>query len=107
MRSGWASTPDRARFLSGGTAATIPRIGGASGPAITLPSAVLRASALQLMGSGIGSVPFDRLVHATGAVLAAAVPAGLRVATRSVRLEDVEQAWSASGDAARTVFRVA
>jgi NADPH:quinone reductase-like Zn-dependent oxidoreductase len=81
-------------------------IGTMSGPDITLPGAVLRASALLLMGSGLGSVPFDRLLNAIAALLAAIVPAGLRIETRSVPLSDVEQTWTAPGTAARTVFRI-
>ena len=36
------------------------QIGAASGADITLPSAAMRSSALQLMGSGIGSIPQPR-----------------------------------------------
>ena len=35
------------------------QVGSASGSDITLPSAVLRSSAIELMGSGIGSIPLD------------------------------------------------
>lgn len=62
-------------------------------------------SPLQLMGSGTGRTPFDRLVRATGAVLDAAVHAELRIETRSVPLAGVGAAWSA-GNAPRTVLRV-
>jgi NADPH:quinone reductase-like Zn-dependent oxidoreductase len=40
------------------------QIGAVSGSDITLPSAALRSLAIVLMGSGIGSIPFDRLVRA-------------------------------------------
>src|SRR5262249_44697857 len=52
------------------------QIGAASGSDITLPSAVLRSSAIELMGSGIGSIPIERLIHATAGVLKAAAPGG-------------------------------
>jgi NADPH:quinone reductase-like Zn-dependent oxidoreductase len=79
-------------------------VGSASGPDITLPGAVLRASAIELMGSGIGSIPLDRLVRCAGALLQAAVPAGLQIAATAVPLSDVEQAWPHDDSARRTVF---
>ena len=82
------------------------QIGAVSGPDITLPSAALRSSAIVLMGSGIGSIPFDRFVHAIDGVLRAAVPAGLKIATTPVPLSDVEHAWPRDDSARRTVFTV-
>ena len=69
------------------------QIGSVSGPDITLPSAALRSSAIELMGSGIGSVPLDRLVHAIGELLHATGPGGFQIAAKTVPLSDVEQAW--------------
>jgi len=80
------------------------QIGAVSGPEITLPSAVLRSSAIALMGSGIGSVPFDRFVNAIGELLHAAVPAGLRIEATPVPLSDVERAWRNDDSTRRTVF---
>jgi len=79
-------------------------VGSVSGETIALPSAVLRASAIELMGSGVGSVPFDRLIAAAGAVLRAAVPVGLTIAARSVPLSAVERAWETPDDGRRVVF---
>jgi len=81
-------------------------IGSVSGSEITLPSAVLRSSALQLMGSGIGSVPLGRLINATGEVLAAAIPGRFKIVTHGVPLSRVEEAWPIAGNSPRTVFRV-
>jgi len=80
------------------------QVGSSSGSDITLPSAVLRSSAIELMGSGIGSIPFDRVVHAIGGLLHAAVPAGFRIAAKPVPLSDVEQAWPNDDSTRRTVF---
>lgn len=80
------------------------QVGSSSGSDITLPSAVLRSSAIELMGSGIGSVPFDRLVRCIDALLHATVPAGLKVAAKPVLLSDVEQAWPRDDSTCRTVF---
>jgi len=79
-------------------------VGSASGDSIALPGAVLRASAIELMGSGIGSIPVDRLMAATGALLRAAVPAGLTAAARAVPLSDVERVWTEPDDGRRIVF---
>jgi NADPH:quinone reductase-like Zn-dependent oxidoreductase len=82
------------------------QIGSLSGPDITLPSAALRSSAIVLMGSGIGSIPFDRLVHAIDGLLQATMPAGFKIATNPVPLSDVERAWTLTDGAARTVLTV-
>ena len=81
------------------------QIGAVSGANITLPSAALRSSALQLMGSGIGSVPLPRMLAALHGVLTAAPAAGFEIATRSVPLADVGEAWTAADAEARIVLR--
>jgi hypothetical protein len=76
-----------------------------SGAQISLPSAALRSSALQLMGSGIGSVPFERLLEATRSLLAAAPAAGFKITTRAVALREIEHAWSQGDSRARVVLK--
>lgn len=89
-------------------AETVPvqflQVGAASGPDITLPGAALRASAITLMGSGIGSIPLDRLARATSALLHATLPGGFRIETTPVPLSDVAAAWTKDDSAGRTVF---
>jgi len=82
------------------------QVGSVSGANITLPSAALRASAITLMGSGIGSIPADRFIDAIGELLRATVPGGFEIAAKSVPLSEVEQAWADDGDVRRTVFIV-
>jgi NADPH:quinone reductase-like Zn-dependent oxidoreductase len=82
------------------------QIGSASGADITLPSAVLRASAIELMGSGIGSIPLDRLIAAVGGLLQAAVPGGFKIAVNPIPLSEVEQAWANDDGTMRTVLTV-
>lgn len=82
------------------------QLGSVSGPNITLPSAVLRSSAIELMGSGIGSIPLDRLVRVIGELLKATPSAGFKIATAPVRLTEVEQAWTSDDSTRRTVFRL-
>lgn len=80
------------------------QIGSASGQEITFPGAVLRASAIELMGSGIGSIPLDRLVAAIRELLQATVSGGFRIAFKPVPLEDFNSAWPEDESACRTVF---
>jgi NADPH:quinone reductase-like Zn-dependent oxidoreductase len=80
------------------------QIGSSSGSDITLPSAALRSSPIQLMGSGIGSIPFNRFVHAIDGLLQATVPGHFEIAAKAVPLSEVEQAWSSHNNTERTVF---
>jgi NADPH:quinone reductase-like Zn-dependent oxidoreductase len=79
-------------------------IGSASGSDITLPDAVLRSSGLELMGSGLRSIPVERLLKASEGLFRAVKPAGLEIKTEAVPLADVERAWSESGNRSRIVF---
>jgi len=80
------------------------QIGSISASTITLPSAVLRSSGVELMGSGIGSIPLNRIVQVIEELLHATVPGGFQIATKAVPLADVAQAWSMEDAQARTVF---
>ena len=107
----WGTSAERliiAGAKSGAEAVPIRfvQIGSVSGSDITLPSAALRSSAIVLMGSGIGSIAFDRLVHAIDGLFRATVPAGFKIATHAVPLSDVEQAWSRDDSTGRTVLTI-
>jgi NADPH:quinone reductase-like Zn-dependent oxidoreductase len=80
------------------------QVGSISGSDIKLPSAVLRSSAIELMGSGIGSISLERLARAIGELLHAATPGGFHIAARPVPLAQVEEAWSLDDSAHRTVL---
>lgn len=80
------------------------QIGSVSGADINLPAAVLRSSALQLMGSGIGSVPFPKLFKAIKSVLNTAPLAGFKIAVDTMPLADVSQAWSTNKADSRIVL---
>ena len=80
------------------------QIGAISGADIVLPAAVLRATAITLLGSGIGSVTLPRLLHAVKEVLNATVPAGLQITTEAVPLSDLNLHWGSSDSQVRTVF---
>jgi len=82
-------------------------VGSVSAPDITLPSAALRSSAIELMGSGIGSIPVDRLVKSIDDLMQATVPGRFEIATKTIPLSAVEGTWSTAGNMPRTVFKVA
>ncbi|MBN3826080.1 zinc-binding alcohol dehydrogenase family protein [Burkholderia sp. Ac-20384] len=91
------ATPDgrRLRFV---------QIGSIGGADVLLPGAVLRATAIELMGSGLGSVSLPRLLASVRGVFDAAGPAGLTIETRAVPLADVGAHWSDTSSVVRPVF---
>lgn len=82
------------------------QVGAASGANLTLPGAVLRSSAIKLMGSGLGSIPQERLVLCVDELLKATVPGGFKIAAKPVLLSEVEPAWPEDDSTRRTVFTV-
>jgi len=105
----WGASAERlliaaAKTAEDGVPLRFVQVGSISGPNITLPSAVLRAASIELMGSGIGSVSRDRFVEAVGELLSVATPAGFKIATRSMPLTAVEAAWSETGSRQRIVL---
>jgi NADPH:quinone reductase-like Zn-dependent oxidoreductase len=86
-----------AKAVEDATPVRFIHVGGASREEnIELPGAALRSSAIQLMGSGIKSVPFPRLLGAITSVFEAVAPAGLQIATKSFPLSGITEAWEAS-----------
>ena len=81
-------------------------IGSASGRDITLPSAALRSSALVLMGSGVGSIPVERLIQSINNVLRSVAPGHLRIHTEAIPLADVAGAWTKNDRKHRIVFTI-
>jgi len=107
----WGKSAERllaaaAKGLKEGAALRFVHVGAASGPHIALPGAVLRSSAIALMGSGLGSVPVDRLAAGIGELLQAAATGGFTIPVRAVPLSDVERAWGEGDGAGRTVFTI-
>jgi NADPH2:quinone reductase len=82
------------------------QIGSLAGNAIALPASTLRGSALELMGSGLGSVSTVELLASIGDFLKAVRAGGFAIAGDAVPLAEVEAAWKDSSSAKRTVFVV-
>ena len=74
------------------------QVGEAAGEGdLALPAAALRSSAIELMGSGLKSVPFAKLLEGVGKVFEAAIPASLEIKTKSVPLSEIAAIWDAPG----------
>ena len=106
----WGTSAERmliaaAKSSPDGVPVRFVQVGNASGGDISLPGAVLRASAIELKGSGIGSVSLEGLVDSVAGVFGAAASANLAVPIRKVPLAEIGRAWALS-DAERTVFRI-
>lgn len=95
-----------ARAVEDGHPVRFVHVGGASREEnIELPGAALRSSAIQLMGSGVKSIPFDRLLESVKRVLEVAGPAGLKIRTRTLPLREIEANWNSAGKP-RLVFEI-
>jgi NADPH:quinone reductase-like Zn-dependent oxidoreductase len=82
-------------------------VGSVSGePNIALPGSALRSSAIQLMGSGVGSVSREGLVHSIRNVFEAVQPAELKIATQAAPLSQVESFWENATGKPRVVFTI-
>jgi NADPH:quinone reductase-like Zn-dependent oxidoreductase len=83
------------------------QVGSMSGAAIALQAAVLRSSAIEMMGSGLGSIPQERLMQAIASMLQAAAGEHWSVAAKPVPLAQFERAWREDNSEQRTVFTMA
>ena len=68
------------------------QVGESAGPTITLPAAVLRSTALTILGTA-GIPSRDVLVEAFQQVMAYAATGDLHIDTEAVPLSDIENAW--------------
>jgi NADPH:quinone reductase-like Zn-dependent oxidoreductase len=81
------------------------QVGSASGEMnINLPAALLRSSAITLLGSGIGSLSREALAQSIRSTFEAVAPANLTIATQTFPLAEVETIWPTSAGKPRIVF---
>ncbi|WP_433060808.1 zinc-binding dehydrogenase [Dactylosporangium sp. CS-033363] len=81
------------------------QIGSVAGPDAPIPSAALRSARLQIVGSGIGSVPGRDFVKELPKMAAAVADGAFDVRARAVPLAEVERAWvGTAGTPERIVF---
>ncbi|HEY1998983.1 zinc-binding alcohol dehydrogenase family protein [Paraburkholderia sp.] len=93
-----------ARSLADDQPLRFVQIGAISGADLLLPAAVLRSAPISLLGSGIGSIPSARMLHAMQQVFDATASAGLQIATAAVPLEDLSTHWGNLSSQQRIVF---
>jgi NADPH:quinone reductase-like Zn-dependent oxidoreductase len=73
------------------------QVGEASRESVELPGAALRSSAIQIMGSGLKSVPFPKLLAGIRQTFDLAARGKLYLPTRTVPLATVAENWDAPG----------
>ncbi len=82
----------RKEFAAIGSETRFVQVGESAGPTLSLAAAVLRSTALTILGTA-GIPPRDVLVDALQKVMAHAASGDLRVDTDRVPLMDIENAW--------------
>jgi NADPH:quinone reductase-like Zn-dependent oxidoreductase len=80
------------------------QIGSSGGPNISLPATTIRSSGLELIGCGMGSIPFEQMLATIARVFAAAVPHALAITLKILPLAEIESNWAIDTTATRTVF---
>jgi NADPH2:quinone reductase len=79
------------------------QVGESAAPTITLPAAVLRSTALTILGTA-GIPPRDVLVEAFQRVMAYAAKGDLQIDTERIPLADIENAWQREQSGRRLVI---
>jgi NADPH2:quinone reductase len=83
------------------------QIGSSGGASISLPATTIRSSGLELIGCGMGSILFDRMLATVAQVFKATVPHGLTITTKILPLAKIEGNWAITTTVTRTVFAMA
>jgi NADPH:quinone reductase-like Zn-dependent oxidoreductase len=96
------STIMSASFAAIGTETRLVQVGESAGSTISLPAAVLRSTALTILGTA-GIPPRDVLVNALQQVMSHAADGKLHVVTTSVPLAEIESTWERSQSGGRIV----
>ncbi len=97
------SAMTRKEFAASTSETRLVQVGESAGPTISLPAAVLRSTALAILGTA-GIPPRDVLVDALQKVLTHAAIGDLSIDIEHVPLADVEEAWQREPQARRLVL---
>ncbi len=92
----------RSEFAAVNPEMRLLQVGESAGPAISLPAAVLRSTALTILGTA-GMPPRDVLVAAMHQVFAWGAAGTIHIDTESVPLSQIEQAWQRTERSRRLV----
>jgi len=91
-----------AGFVAARSETRLVEVGESAGPTITLPAAVLRSTALTILGTA-GIPPWDVLTEAFQQVMNHAASGKLRIETERVPLAEIEDTWERNVQARRLV----
>ncbi len=80
------------------------QVGESAGKTISLAAAILRSSAIELLGSGFGSASVDEIFQALAGFFQLAARSPLKISIRPAPLRDVEALWNSSEPSTRLVF---
>lgn len=86
-----------AKAIEDGHAVRFVQVGEASRETVELPAAALRSSGIQIMGSGLKSVPLQKLLEAISNTFALAAESGLYLPIKAAPLSMVAENWNAPG----------
>lgn len=104
----WGASAEQILAVASAAKGTVPirfiQIGSTSAPAITLPGATLRSSAIQMMGSGIGSIALEEIILILSKLMQAASEVGFQIVTRTFPLGRIEGASLAESGTPRLVM---
>ncbi len=105
----WGPSAERllaaiAKSKNTGRPARFVQIGASGGATIALPYSVIRSYPLQMIGCGIGSVPYDVMLRSIAETLQAGANGGLVVESRAVPLAAIAEHWTDTSSTVRTVF---
>jgi len=92
----------REEFEVAGSVSRLVEVGESAGPTITLPAAVLRSTALTILGTA-GIPSWDVLTEAFQQVTNRAARGELRIETEPVPLAEIEEAWERDAQGRRLV----
>lgn len=95
----------RSEFVFAKSETRLVQAGESAGPAISLPAAALRSTALTILGTA-GIPSRDFLTDAFQQVMTRAAAGEIRVDTEQVPLADIEQAWSRADTGGRRLVIV-
>ena len=90
-------------FAAIGAETRLVQVGESAGSTITLPAAVLRSTALSILGTA-GIPPKDVLFDALQKVISHGAEGDFHLSTQRVPLSEVESAWEHSGSGSRIVI---
>ena len=104
----WGSSAEQILAAASGAKRMMPipfvLIGTTSAPDITLPGATLRSSTIEIMGSGIGSIPLQEINLILYKLMQATSEAGFQIETREIPLSRIGEAWSKENATPRIVL---